>query len=92
MSREALEVGSESKPPLLSRASYTQWKIRMEAYLLVHKDGKQISRSIKEGPIGDIFYPTDLVEVEGVFRQGPQIKKNPSDYTDEEKYCIECDA
>ena len=50
MSREALEIGSDSKPPILFRGDYSQWKARFLNFIDRQELGEEILQSRKEGP------------------------------------------
>lgn len=50
MSREALAIGSDTKPPVLFRGDYSQWKDRFLDFLERQEDWEQLKDSLDNGP------------------------------------------
>ena len=56
-SREALALGTDSRPPVLFRGSYPQWKKRFLDWVDRQTDGEIVLVSYKDGP----DYPTNPI-------------------------------
>ncbi|PWA37116.1 DUF4219 domain-containing protein/UBN2 domain-containing protein [Artemisia annua] len=82
MCREALEIGSINKPPVLYRENYTQWKIRFNQYVKKQPLGLQIINSLKNGPSQTI-----VSQIE----EGQSSPKDPINYIDKERNLVEAD-
>ena len=47
---DIIQAGSDNRPPMLSRGSYTQWVSRMRRFIEDKPDGDMIWHSIEYGP------------------------------------------
>ncbi|KAI3730156.1 hypothetical protein L6452_18832 [Arctium lappa] len=54
-SREALAIGTESKPPVLFRGEYEQWKDRFMDFIERHDLGVLIRKSLEEGTMAPVW-------------------------------------
>ncbi|KAI3707110.1 hypothetical protein L6452_25335 [Arctium lappa] len=62
MSREALAIGTDVKPPVLFKGEYEQWKDRFLDFIDRHDLGDEIRKSLKEGIMTP---PTKVLTVAG---------------------------
>ncbi|KAI3715301.1 hypothetical protein L6452_22279 [Arctium lappa] len=62
MSREALAIGTDVKPPVLFKGEYKQWKDRFLDFIDRHDLGDEIRKSLKEGVMTP---PTKILTVAG---------------------------
>ena len=51
-------AGAENRPPMLSKGGYSQWASRMIRYLKSKPNGKQLVKSVTEGP----FQPKQVLD------------------------------
>ena len=49
--REALPIGSDTRPPIIYRGDFSQWKSRFLDFVAKHPIGPQILESLQNGPI-----------------------------------------
>ena len=49
-SKEAMAIGSDTKPPVLFRGDYTQWRDRFLDFIDRQDLGEYITQSLSEGP------------------------------------------
>ncbi|KAI3707459.1 hypothetical protein L6452_25998 [Arctium lappa] len=62
MSREALAIGTDVKPPVLFKGEYEQWKDKFLDFIDRHDLGDEIKKSLKEGIMTP---PTKVLTVAG---------------------------
>ncbi|HEY5234674.1 MAG TPA: hypothetical protein VIJ14_00735, partial [Rhabdochlamydiaceae bacterium] len=84
MSRESLSLGSDTRPPVLYRGEYTQWRNRFLDFIEKHVQAEEIKQSIFEGPAK--FY----IMIPAVLTNDPLIPerkelKDPTNYSREER-------
>nr|GEV44027.1 hypothetical protein [Tanacetum cinerariifolium] len=75
-------AGVENRPPMLDKAMYNLWEIRMLFYIKGKKNGRVMLKSIENGPL---VYPT--VEEDGKIR-----KKKYAELTEQEQLQDDCDV
>ena len=63
MSREAMAIGSTTKPPVLFRSDYPQWKDRFQDFIDRQDLCEEIQKSLDEGPA--TFYALVLLTING---------------------------
>ena len=51
MSKDALAIGSDTRPPVLFRGDYSQWRDRFMDFIERHDLGEDMIKSIDEGPL-----------------------------------------
>ena len=54
-SKEALSIGFDSKPPILYREEYEQWRLRFLIFMKMQLFGKYMIESIKQGPMEPVY-------------------------------------
>ena len=84
-------AGAENRPPMLSKGGYSQWASRMIRYLKSKPNGKQLVKSVTEGPfkprqVLDPGEPNSTPPVQPFYRD-----QSEADYTEEDKLQIAAD-
>lgn len=54
-SKEALSIGTDSKPPILYREEYEQWRLRFLIFIKRQINGKEMIDSIENGPMEPVY-------------------------------------
>ncbi|KAJ9545297.1 hypothetical protein OSB04_025004 [Centaurea solstitialis] len=72
--RDALAIGSDTRPPVLFRGDFSQWKSRFLDFVEKQPLGKDILESLKNGPVK--FYMTIPDVPDGNLPVGDQLSKS----------------
>ena len=86
-----MAIGSDSKPPVLFRGDYAQWKFRFTDFILRQELGAEMLKSIEEGPAE--YY----VDIPGVPDAVPivlprrEIQTDPSKLTEPQRNRLKAD-
>ena len=84
MSREAMAIGSDNKPPVLFQGDYSQWKDRFLDFIDKQELGADILKSLQEGPAE--FFVDIFTMVDGnPSIPARRVLQDPSKLTEKEK-------
>ncbi|GKC70563.1 hypothetical protein Tco_1116446, partial [Tanacetum coccineum] len=85
MSKDIQYAGSDTRPPMLDRTYYESWRQRILLYCLGKDNGKNIMKSINEGPFQMGTYIENITGgAEGTPQLGPERDRVFTDLTQEE--------
>ena len=88
-SKEALSIGSDSKPPILYREEYEQWRMM---FLILKRQlyGKHLVEPIEQGPMKPLY--TEVPANPGAGRAEPERQlRSYENYTPQEKTRYDAD-
>ncbi|GJV80152.1 retrovirus-related pol polyprotein from transposon TNT 1-94 [Tanacetum coccineum] len=92
MSDDIQYAGSDTRPPMLDKTDFESWQQRIRLYCLGKDNGKNIMKSITEGPF-QMETVSDIIAAgtEGAFQQGPVRARVFTDLSAEEKERLKAD-